>query len=42
MGVFADSRRPNPARSVGAGPIETNERSLTILDLPGLRRIIDM
>jgi hypothetical protein len=25
-----------------AGLIETNERSLTILDLPGLRRITDM
>jgi hypothetical protein len=25
-----------------AGPIETNERSLTILDLPGLRPITDM
>jgi hypothetical protein len=24
-----------------AGLIKTNERSLTILDLPGLRRIID-
>jgi hypothetical protein len=40
--IRRDPCQPRLSAFRRAGLIETNERLLTILDLPGLRRIIDM